>query len=81
MLRADKSAKIVLLPWSFLGMFTGRYALQSGRRIFDLRWKRDWFERASAVQVDEPVQLFLLGRSKLLVVSRLCLLGRRWAVG
>ena len=60
MLRADKNAKIVLLPWTVVGMFTGRYALQSGKRVFDVRWKRDWFERASALQREEPVQLFLL---------------------
>ncbi len=37
MLRADKNADVVQLSWTVVGMFTGRNALQSGKRIFDVR--------------------------------------------
>jgi len=48
MLRADKNARVVMVPWSLSGMFTGRYALQAGKKVFDVRWKRQWFVQASS---------------------------------
>jgi 5-methylcytosine-specific restriction endonuclease McrA len=62
MLRADKNADVVQLSWTVFGMFTGHYALQSGKRIFDVRWKRPWVEQARAQQQQEPVALFELGK-------------------
>jgi HNH endonuclease len=62
MLRADKKAEIVALPWTVIRMFTGRYAEQSGKRIFDVRWKRAWVDQAQALQEEEPVALFTLDR-------------------
>jgi hypothetical protein len=59
-LRADKKAEIVVLPWTVLRLFYGRYALQSGKRTFDARWKKPWVEAARAQQQDEPVLLFTL---------------------
>jgi hypothetical protein len=62
MLRADKNAEIVALPWSIPRMFTGRYALQSGKRIFDVRWKRPWVDQAKVSQQEQPIVLFTLGK-------------------
>ncbi len=64
MLSADKNADVVALPWTFIGLFTGRYALQSGKRTFDVRWKRPWVERARALQMEEPVVLLELGKRR-----------------
>jgi 5-methylcytosine-specific restriction endonuclease McrA len=52
-LRADKKAEIVRLPWSI----HGRYALQSGGRLFDERWRGRWFQLAAAEQLEDPVHL------------------------
>lgn len=57
MLRANKNASIVKLPWSIEGLFAGRYALQAGKRVFGVRWKKDWYLRAVAAQREEPVLL------------------------
>lgn len=62
MLRADKNAQIVVVPWTLSGLFSGRYALQAGRKVFDVRWKRAWFERASQLQHQEPIELLRNGR-------------------
>lgn len=62
MLRADKNAQVVMVPWTLSGLFTGRYALQAGRKVFDVRWKRPWYEQASGLQHQEPVSLFLSGK-------------------
>lgn len=59
-LRADKKAEIVALPWTLPRLFSGRYALRSGKRIFAARWKKAWFEEALTRQQDEPVPLFML---------------------
>lgn len=60
MLRADKKAEIVVLPWTLPRLFSGRYAVQSGKRIFDMRRKRPWVDDARALQREEPVALFTL---------------------
>lgn len=62
MLRADKNAEVVRLPWSLTGMFTGHYGLASGKRVFDIRWKQQWHVRASRAQLEDPVALFTLGK-------------------
>jgi HNH endonuclease len=61
MLRADKNATFVVHPPSISGLFKGRHGFRSGKKVFDIRWKRDWYERAFAMQQTEPVQLFSLG--------------------
>lgn len=61
MLRANKNAQIVKLPWSFEGLFVGRYALRAGKRILNARWKKDWYLHAATAQKEEPVFLFLDG--------------------
>lgn len=61
MLRANKSAQIVKMPWSFEGLFTGRFALQVGKQVFNVRWKEDWYRRAAAAQAQEPVLLLADG--------------------
>jgi HNH endonuclease len=57
MLRADKKAEIVRLPWTIPRALRGRYALQTGSRVFDDRWNESWYLAASGEQVDDPVYL------------------------
>jgi hypothetical protein len=57
MLRVDNNAQIVRLPWTITGMFSGRYAIQSGKRIFAVRWKKAQIENVIADQKDEPVSM------------------------
>jgi len=65
MLRIDNNATIVKLGWSLPRMFRGRYAIQSGRRLFDSRWKSAEIDRLLAAQKDEPVALFRKGNRML----------------
>ena len=58
MLRADKKAEIVKLPLNLRRLFTGRYALASGRRTFDARWNKGQVEEILAQQAESPVELF-----------------------
>lgn len=64
MLRADKNAEVVALPWSIPRLFTGRYALQAGKRTFDVRWRRAWVARAQVLQQDQPVALLVIGKRR-----------------
>jgi 5-methylcytosine-specific restriction endonuclease McrA len=64
-LRADKNAEVVIVPWTFMGMFTGRYAVQSGRRIFYARWKRDGIDAVRETQQREPVAMIQNGKRTL----------------
>jgi 5-methylcytosine-specific restriction endonuclease McrA len=65
MLRADKNAELMMLPWTITRMFTGRYAVVSGRRIFDSRWKRPGFEAIRAAQQQNPVPMLRNGKRTL----------------
>jgi 5-methylcytosine-specific restriction endonuclease McrA len=64
-LRVDNNAELVILPWSITRMFTGRYAVRSGKRIFDGRWKRDDYEYIRDTQSKQPVPLGNSGKRKL----------------
>ena len=57
MLRADKKAEIVKLPLNLRRLFTGRYALASGKRTFDARWSKVEVEAIAAQQAESPVKL------------------------
>lgn len=54
-LRVDNRAKIVRLPVTLQGLFTGRYAVASGRRIFSARWKTAEIRAIQTRQLDNPV--------------------------
>jgi hypothetical protein len=56
-LRVDNNAQVVRLPWTITGMFSGRYAIQSGKRIFAARWKKAQIENVIAGQKDEPMSM------------------------
>jgi hypothetical protein len=58
MLRVDNNAKLVRLGWSFPRVFSGRFAIESGRRLFATRWKQVEIDRVLATQKDQPVALF-----------------------
>ncbi len=62
MLRVDNNAQLVILPWSLGGLFTGRYAVQSGKRIFDSRWKYEAFTTMRATQQENPVAMLRNGK-------------------
>ena len=53
------------MGWSLGGLFTGRYAVQSGKRVFDIRWKQVGFEAVRAEQNDNPVPLLRNGHRML----------------
>jgi 5-methylcytosine-specific restriction endonuclease McrA len=65
MLRVDNQAEVVRLSWNVRRMFTGRYAVQSGRRLFADRWKQADMDAVLAAQKVEPVAM--LGSSKRLL--------------
>jgi 5-methylcytosine-specific restriction endonuclease McrA len=54
-LRVNNNADLAKVPWTFMGMFTGRYAVVSGRRVYPPRWKRVGFEELRAAQQENPV--------------------------
>jgi hypothetical protein len=56
-LRADKNAEIVKLPLNLRRLFTGRYALASGKRTFDVRWNKVEVEAILELQADRAVEL------------------------
>jgi hypothetical protein len=56
-LRADRKAEIVKLPVSLRRLFTGRYALASGKRIFEARWRKVQLDAIWAQEAESPVEL------------------------
>jgi len=50
LLRVENNAQIVRLGWSLSGLFTGRYAVQIGRRVTSVRWKAREIEAIRAEQ-------------------------------
>ena len=46
-------------------MFTGRYAIQTGKRVFSVRWKADAANAISAAQKENPVSLLSNGKKTL----------------
>ncbi len=65
MLRADNNAQLMKLPWTLGRMFTGRYAVVSGKRILPPRWKRQAFEIMRATQQETPVETLHDGKRTL----------------
>src|SRR5580693_6734354 len=66
MLRADNRAQLVKLPWTLSRMLSGRrYAVQSGRKVMELRWSRAQMGDAQQTQTKEPVHLWRDGRRNL----------------
>jgi HNH endonuclease len=65
MLRVDNKAEIVRLPWTFGGLFTGRYAVQSGKHLFARRWKKGPINSIVAAQSTTPVSMIQDGRRTL----------------
>jgi 5-methylcytosine-specific restriction endonuclease McrA len=64
-LRVDNRLQVVILPWTLPRMFKGRYALQSGKRVLDVRWKRPAYEAVKAAQQDNPAAMLRDGRRTL----------------
>jgi 5-methylcytosine-specific restriction endonuclease McrA len=61
-LRVDNRVELVRLSWSFPRMFTGRYALQAGRKLYATRWKKAVIDTWSAQQSESPVLVLADGR-------------------
>jgi HNH endonuclease len=57
LLRVDKNARLVKLPFSLPRLFTGRRAFVSGKRTFDARWSKAAIEGILAKQRKSPVPL------------------------
>jgi hypothetical protein len=64
-LRVDNNARVVRLGFSLARVFTGRYAIRSGRRTFHSRWKTTQIEEVLAAQNERPVPMLLLGNRRL----------------
>jgi 5-methylcytosine-specific restriction endonuclease McrA len=54
-LRVNNKLEVARLPWTLGGMFTGRYAIVSGRRAYSPRWKKAEIEALLAAQKEDPV--------------------------
>jgi len=66
MLRADNKAQLVKLPWTLGRMLSGRrYAVQSGRKVMELRWSKAQAGAAQQAQASEAVLLCQDGRRSL----------------
>lgn len=66
MLRSDNKAQLVKLPWTLTRMLSGqRYAIQSGRKVMELRWSKAQMGDAQQAQATEPVHLWRDGRRNL----------------
>jgi 5-methylcytosine-specific restriction endonuclease McrA len=66
MLRVDNKAQFVKLPWTFGRMLTGRrYAVQSGRKLMELRWSKAQAGAAQQATATEPVHVWRDGRRNL----------------
>lgn len=57
MLRVDNKVEFVRLPWSLGGMFSGRFAVRSGKRIIAGTWKQVGFDQIRTTQLEAPVCL------------------------
>ena len=64
-LRVDNRIEFVRLPWTLPRVFTGRYALRSGKRILNVRWKEQSFRQMKASQQEVPMALLKDGRRML----------------
>lgn len=54
------------LPWTLTRMLSGRrYAVQSGRKVMELRWSKVQVGAAQQTQASEPVLMFRDGRRNL----------------
>ena len=62
MIRVDNRLEWVKVGWSLSGIFNGRYALSSGRRIRLERWKESAFVAIRSSPRDDPVALVRDGR-------------------
>jgi hypothetical protein len=65
MLRIDNNSEVVRLGWSLSRMFTGRYAVQAGRRLFPARWSKTAIEKVLEAQRDDPVPMLRVGKRAL----------------
>jgi 5-methylcytosine-specific restriction endonuclease McrA len=57
MLRIDNRVEFIRLPWSLGRVFTGRYALRSGKRLVAGTWKQGVFEQIRETQLEYPASL------------------------
>lgn len=66
MLRVDNKAQLIKLPWTLRRMLSGRrHAVQSGRKIMELRWSKAEVAGAQQAQATDPVQVWRDGKRNL----------------
>lgn len=66
MLRVDNKAQLIKLPWTLSRMLSGRrYAVQSGRKIMELRWSKADMGAAQQAQETDPVEMLRDGKRSL----------------
>jgi 5-methylcytosine-specific restriction endonuclease McrA len=66
MLRTDNRAQLVKLPWTLSRALSGRrYAVQSGRKVIELRWSKAQVSAALEQQASEPALMWQDGKRNL----------------
>jgi hypothetical protein len=66
MFRADNKAQLVKLPWTLTRSLSGkRYAVKTGRKVYELRWSKTQVSQAQQTQATEPVLVWRDGRRTL----------------
>lgn len=65
MLRVENNAAFVKLPWSVRRMFTGRWAVVRGKKIYESRWTNPRIQQIFAAQRDGPVSVLRDGHRTL----------------
>jgi 5-methylcytosine-specific restriction endonuclease McrA len=63
--RVNNNLEVARVPWTVAGMFTGRYAIVSGRRAYRPRWKKAGIEALLAAQKEIPVAVVYDGKRTL----------------
>jgi hypothetical protein len=59
------SVNLVRLDWTFERLFTGRYAVRTGKRLSNRRWRQPQIEALRAAQKEEPVWMGRDGQRQL----------------
>jgi hypothetical protein len=65
LIRIDNQAEIVKLGWTLPRMFTGRYAIQIGKKVRPERWREGALASRRETQRDQPVAMIRDGRRTL----------------
>jgi 5-methylcytosine-specific restriction endonuclease McrA len=63
--REDNNTNLVRLDWTFPRLFTGRYAVRTGKRLSNRRWRKPQIQAVRASQQETPVWMMADGQRQL----------------